>query len=124
MREDWVDAPVQLHPVHSREEVQNIVTQLAMQLDEADARTRVFAEQLIWGSHEMDITRDGRWIPLVAMMSGTPEPLSMHDCFVLQDAAQSIAGIAAASVAELRDMSLDRETAMAVHAFFDEETVA
>ncbi|KAI8920946.1 hypothetical protein DFJ77DRAFT_448032, partial [Powellomyces hirtus] len=118
------DCGIQIHPVHSCDEVIHTVTRLSLFLDtEHEDIVQGKIAQAMEELPEMDMASQDIWLPLIAGMSGTANNLSHHDCFVIQEGAQSLARIASASVAELRDFSLDKSTAMAVRAFFEEETV-
>lgn len=57
-------------------------------------------------------------LDLLSRTGGSKQPLTQHQCYVLQDAFGSIANVAKASVKELVAASLDRGTAKRVCGFF------
>ncbi|KAJ3284746.1 hypothetical protein HK104_009802 [Borealophlyctis nickersoniae] len=111
----------QFHPVHSAREVFDVVSSIARAAAPI-AQAKVAA--IVNSMPEMDITAQSNWLPMIAMMSGGPGKLKMHDCFVIQEGLETFSRLAAATVSQLRDCSLDRTTAIGVRAFFEEETVA
>ncbi|KAI8821092.1 uncharacterized protein EV422DRAFT_52500 [Fimicolochytrium jonesii] len=115
---------IQMHPVHSTAEVRDVVMKIAwLASQEAAGVVQGKITQMMEELPQVNITSQGAWLPLITLMSGTATRLKPHDCFVIQEGAQTFANIARASVAQLRDFSLDKGTAIAVRAFFEEETV-
>ncbi|PKY51122.1 hypothetical protein RhiirA4_467970 [Rhizophagus irregularis] len=64
-----------------------------------------------------------KWVHLITQITGGSKKLRLHDCYVLQEGLHSIYNIATATLPQLLDCSLDRETTQDVIKFFEADYV-
>ncbi|CAB4383845.1 unnamed protein product [Rhizophagus irregularis] len=64
-----------------------------------------------------------KWVHLITQITGGSKKLRLHDCYVLQEGLHSIYNIATATLPQLLDCSLDRDTAQDVIKFFEADYV-
>ncbi|KAI8999987.1 hypothetical protein BC832DRAFT_541490 [Gaertneriomyces semiglobifer] len=113
--------PVPVHPVHSNKEVRDVISRVVAGHVHGAMSETVYGKVLenVDSLEECAWRRD-RWVSVLGAIGG----MTAHDCFVIQDGLGTFANIAQASISELRNCSVDKETALAVREFWDEETIA
>ncbi|GBC06296.1 hypothetical protein RclHR1_06740012 [Rhizophagus clarus] len=116
---------VDVLPFHNPQEAITLIDIIATGLfpdNQPSIAQRLNMEQRNNINDPTKLASTNKWVHLITQISGSRK-LHLHDCYVLQEGLHNIYNIATATLPQLLDCSLDRETAQDVIAFFEADYV-